>query len=524
MVNFCPLTRMKMAVLCTLAAALMGRSVGALPPPERSYKILMLLPVSSASHNRVFKPVAEGLADRGHKVMMLTDIPVASQHPNITEIQHGLAYFSLAKKNMFVVRKNENYDGLKRTMVSFAKNLYKVPAVKELYQRRKEFDLVIVSHKLNEMTYPFVHEVPFITIVTPGLDPEHSSILGNVLMPSFVPEIQFVPRSFQMSVWERFENTVWRIAFSFIWRQWRVMPLVQEEISAQFPDLPPLLEIERNQSLSLLNTHFSISTTVPLLPSQVEVGAMHCRPGRALSEDLESWIAGAGTEGVIYFSLGSVTRGETMPPEYRQAFLKAFRRLPQRVLWKYEGELEGVSDNVMISSWLPQQDILAHNNVKVFISHGGLLSFQESIFHSTPLLVLPIFGDQPRNAMYVENSGLGHMMEWEELTADRIVDALTDIITNAKYRETVSAMSASLRDQLTTPQERAVFWSEYVIRHRGAPQLRCPATQLSWVEFLLLDVVGLLLLALLVLLLLLRCFLRAASTVVFGTYSKNKLE
>lgn len=68
----------------------------------------------------------------------------------------------------------------------------------------------------------------------------------------------------------------------------------------------------------------------------------------------------------------------------------------------------------------------------MFISHGGFLSFQESIFHATPLLVLPIYGDQPRNAMFVENFGLGHMLVWEELTADEIVDALTDIITNSK--------------------------------------------------------------------------------------------
>lgn len=82
----------------------------------------------------------------------------------------------------------------------------------------------------------------------------------------------------------------------------------------------------------------------------------------------------------------------------------------------------------------------AHNKVKVFISHGGLLSLQESIFHATPLLVLPIFGDQPRNAMYVESSGLGRMMEWEELTADRIVDALTDITTKTKLVEYLSLL------------------------------------------------------------------------------------
>ncbi|MPC53573.1 UDP-glucuronosyltransferase 2B14 [Portunus trituberculatus] len=203
-------------------------------------------------------------------------------------------------------------------------------------------------------------------------------------------------------------------------------------ISAQFPDLPPLLDIERNQSLTLINTHFSITTPVPLLPSQVEVGGMHCRPAKPLPQDLESWLAGAGSEGVIYFSLGSVARGESMPSEYRQIFLEAFRRLPQRILWKYEGELEDVPDNVRITSWLPQQDILGHNNVKVFISHGGLLSLQESIYHAKPLLVLPIFGDQPRNGMFVEDSGLGHMLVWAELTADRVVDTLSDIISNPK--------------------------------------------------------------------------------------------
>ncbi|MPC91787.1 UDP-glucuronosyltransferase [Portunus trituberculatus] len=211
-----------------------------------------------------------------------------------------------------------------------------------------------------------------------------------------------------------------------------------------------------------------------------------------------------------------------MPLKYRQVFLEAFRKLPQRVLWKYEGELQDLPDSVRVNSWLPQQDILAHPNVKVFISHGGLLSLQESIFHATPLLVLPIFSDQPRNAMFVENSDIGRMLVWDELTVDSLVDALTDIINNTKYKDNVVRMSASLRDQPTTPQERAVFWTEYVIRHRGAPQLRCPAAQQSWVEFLMLDVVGLLLVVLLLLLLLIHRLLRALSAVLFSDYSKKK--
>ncbi|MPC30604.1 UDP-glycosyltransferase UGT5-like [Portunus trituberculatus] len=515
---------MERVLACVLVVALAGSASGDLSPPEKSYKILMLLPVSSKSHNRVFQPLAEGLANRGHKVVMLTNIPVASKHPNISEVNHGLSYFEDAKRNMFEVRKNENFDGLKKTILSFAKNLYKVQAVMELYKRRKEFDLIVVNYKFNEMVYPFVHEVPFITIATPGIDPHQSAILGNILSPSYVPEIMFVPRSFPMSAYDRFKSILWLLVSGFTWRHWDVVPLIQKEISTQFPNLPPLLEIERNQSLTLMNTHFSIATVVPLLPSQVQVGAMHCRHGKPLAQDLESWLAGAGTAGVIYFSLGSVTRGESMPPNYRQTFLEAFRRLPQRILWKYEGQLEGAPDNVKISSWLPQQDILAHHNVKVFISHGGLLSLQESIFHATPLLVLPIFGDQPRNGKFVENSEIGHLLVWEELTADRIVAALTDIVCNPKFKENVNRVSASLRDQPTTPQEQAVYWTEYVIRHRGALQLRSPATQLSWVEFLMLDIVCYLLLASLMLILVIHRMMWTGSSVLFGDRAKKKTD
>ncbi|KAK8724694.1 hypothetical protein OTU49_011225, partial [Cherax quadricarinatus] len=226
-----------------------------------------------------------------------------------------------------------------------------------------------------------------------GMEPRQSAVLGNVLNPAYVPNfMQDYPKP--MNLWNRFCNTLAQIRLALYWRKWTIVPMVQKEISAQFPELPLLLDLERNVSLSLLNSHFSISTPLPLLPSQVEVGAMHCRPANPLPEELESWITGAGSSGVIYFSLGSLVRSSSLPVQYRDLFIQAFRRLPQRVIWKYEEELEDVPDNVMISKWLPQQDILAHDNVKVFITLGGVLSTQEAIYHATPLLILSIHGEQ----------------------------------------------------------------------------------------------------------------------------------
>jgi len=45
-----------------------------------------------------------------------------------------------------------------------------------------------------------------------------------------------------------------------------------------------------------------------------------------------------------------------MPEDLRKVFLKVFSRLKQKVLWKWETEeMEGKSDNLVLSNWLPQQ-------------------------------------------------------------------------------------------------------------------------------------------------------------------------
>lgn len=49
-----------------------------------------------------------------------------------------------------------------------------------------------------------------------------------------------------------------------------------------------------------------------------------------------------------------------MPAEKREAFIRAFKRLPQRVIWKWENDtMEGKTDNILIGKWLPQFDILS---------------------------------------------------------------------------------------------------------------------------------------------------------------------
>lgn len=49
-------------------------------------------------------------------------------------------------------------------------------------------------------------------------------------------------------------------------------------------------------------------------------------------------------------------------------------------------------------------------------------------------------------------------------------------------------ISNLLWDQLTDPLERAIWWIEYVIRHKGAKRLQSGLVHMPWYQYLLLDI------------------------------------
>jgi glucuronosyltransferase len=51
-----------------------------------------------------------------------------------------------------------------------------------------------------------------------------------------------------------------------------------------------------------------------------------------------------------------------------------------------------------------------------------------------------------------------------------------------------------MRDQETKPLDRAVFWIEYVIRHKGAGHLKSSMPELNFAQAHSLDVIGFILL------------------------------
>ena len=117
---------------------------------------------------------------------------------------------------------------------------------------------------------------------------------------------------------------------------------------------------------------------------------MSCRPARPLPQHLEHFVQSA-EKGVVYVSFGSILQASKMPEHKRLLMLRVFSRLEQKVIWKWEKEMPDAPHNVMISPWLPQTSLLAHHNVKLFVTHGGAGSFQETICHRKDPIFYIIF-------------------------------------------------------------------------------------------------------------------------------------
>ena len=112
-----------------------------------------------------------------------------------------------------------------------------------------------------------------------------------------------------------------------------------------------------------------------------------------LPSDIKAFIESA-EHGVVYFSLGGNLKPSKMTDDKKRAIYLALSKLKEKVIWKWDEELTVDVKKFMVRKWLPQDDILAHKNVKLFVTHGGLLSCTESILRGKPVVGIPIFGDQ----------------------------------------------------------------------------------------------------------------------------------
>ncbi|XP_061532965.1 UDP-glucuronosyltransferase 2C1-like [Phycodurus eques] len=261
----------------------------------------------------------------------------------------------------------------------------------------------------------------------------------------------------------------------------------------------------------LLRNNFIFEFPRPTMPNIVYIGGFQCKSPKQLPVDLEEFVQSSGSHGVVIMTLGTLIA--KLPQDVSEEIAAAFAQLPQKVVWRYTGQKPtNLGNNTLLVNWLPQNDFLAHPKTRVFVTHGGINGVQEAIYHGVPIVGLPLFFDQHDNLNRMRAKGAAVNVDFAVLDRHMFADALMTVLHNSSYRENMQRLSRLQRDQPMKPMDKAVFWIEYVIRHKGAGHLKAQSNKMSSIVYHSVDVILALLTVVLLLiftcLFILRCMCR----------------
>ncbi|XP_050575438.1 UDP-glycosyltransferase UGT5-like isoform X1 [Bombus affinis] len=464
------------------------------------YKILAIVPSPSYSHQIPYRRLWLELHRRGHEVVLVTADPIPNiKSPNFTQIDISKSYGSVKSLDFVQMR----YEG-KRWLQFMEEEMLPIiefytetalnsTELRKLYapESNVTFDVYLVELLFSPATYAFAHRfnVPMIGLCSAGILAINEHALGGLVLPS------------HESTWEMQNNTGTNLPFlKRLWNfvnMWRslyyfyhqIFPQQQKLAEKYFGPLPPMLDVLKNISMLFINQADIMAPARPKLANIITFTSSHIeKKPKPLPKDLQAFLDGA-TNGFIYFSLGSNARSATLPVEIRRMFCDVFAKLPYRVVWKFEEDFPGKPDNVYIGKWLPQQTILAHPNIKLFIYQGGLQSSEETVYYGVPVLGLPILGDQDYQVARMEALGIGKSLEITSLKKDELENTITELITNKKYKERILYVRNVVQDTPHDPVENLAWWTEYVIRTKGAPHLRSSLAFQPWYQRCDMDIV-----------------------------------
>ena len=362
--------------------------------------------------------------------------------------------------------------------------------------------------------------MPTVGYSSHGLTPD-ASFFPHIM--SMTP-VMFAPMADEMSFGERIGN-----AIGYFMNHWLFVPIAyrasqrvadQNNIKLSVP-----IESAFINALILVGTDFTFEYPRPLMPNVIPIGGWFVKSFKPLEGEVKTFVENSGSNGIIYLSFGHlVSKSESTK---MKMLAEVFSSFPdQRFIWTYNGPAIDVPKNVMQMKWVPQNDLLAHSKMRLFITHCGSHSTYEAIHYGLPILAVPLFSDQPSNAHRLVNRlHMGVLLDFRSMTMNMLVDSIHEVMSNTTYKVNAKRAQALHLDQQTTPFSRMVYYIEYVIRHQGAGMLVSkPLSTLSLLQLCCVDVLTTIFTVFLIVLLLLYLLIRCAVRCMWRYCQKHHIQ
>ncbi|XP_063535723.1 UDP-glucuronosyltransferase 2B17-like [Cydia strobilella] len=252
-------------------------------------RVLIVVPTPSYSHQVVFRPIAQELAKR-HRVVILTTDPAFPDQapPNLTEIDLHESYAPWIDRFVKTAsgKRNDLYmqiDTLFDLMLEIFPTQMKSEAVKRVFEKEKQFDLVITEAWTRPaLALSHVFKAPVILMSSLGGMDEHYHLMGAPVNPILYPD-PLRTRLYNLTLWEKVTEIYNR------YLSYRLMMSYQEKEDVMLRDLfgkdtPPLEELKNNVELLMVNIDPVFEGYRPVPPNVIHLGSLNCAPSKDLPQ------------------------------------------------------------------------------------------------------------------------------------------------------------------------------------------------------------------------------------------------
>uniref|UniRef100_A0A915N301 guanylate cyclase n=1 Tax=Meloidogyne javanica TaxID=6303 RepID=A0A915N301_MELJA len=317
---------------------------------------------------------------------------------------------------------------------------------------QREFAAVVIDDLYNPcaLLHVGLQKSLFVYWSMTGLRTESAWANQSPSPPSYIP-VPGTGLTDELGFWSRIYNLFAYLRELYI-HQHLILRRMDKLFEKNYPNkVPESFAIERNASINFVNNPPIFDFARPYMPRVNFVGGLHCR-----NQSKNKW---ADTKLAQFINNSNEERGFII---ITGGFTIQWANAPKDV-------------------------IVTHPKCKGHLSHGGLNSVIESVWHGTPIIGWPLTATAKDNLLRVTARQAGLMIEQKRPTEKQFLSAFKRIYIKF-YKEEMLVFQDMLIDVPYTELNHSAFWVEFIVRHQEVPHARSGADDLNIFQYFLVDV------------------------------------